>query len=367
MVYLNEMEWCETPVVPPTMNTDVEQEIRRHLGMPMTILRYLAPVPWAAWSFVSKVQPVIHIPDKLSDLIELVVSMENSCRHCYGAIRSLLRLTGYSQQQITQLEEDLYHGDLSDAEKKMLTFARKCARSDPRPTLADLQELEAAGFSRLAIAEAAFVATSACYSNRVAIILGIPHDNVENIEQSWWGRLMRPVLSSRLHSLMYRAKQKNIQRYQPPPGGFPDSGIGARLIQALEGSPTAGVLYTILNEAWASAVLPRRSKALIFAIVAQSLDCPVCTTEACELLHGQGLLQDDIEQLLTYLYSDRLSPLELKLVDFARDSVRYQVSDLQDKAHQLRADLSQAELIELAALVGLANWVARLSIILQQC
>lgn len=366
MSYLDQIEWCDTPLVSPTPNTEIEKQINRHLGFSMSIIPYLAPVPWVAWSFAGRVHPIIHISGRLSDLIELVVSMENSCRHCYGAVRSILRITGYSEKQISRLEEDLYHSETSEKERMMLTFARKCARADPRPGGADLEALEAAGYSRPAIAEAVYIATSTCYANLVATIIGIPPDDVERMEQHWVSRLLRPLVTFGYFQFSNRAKQRNIKKYRTPASRGANTGLGAQLVGALEGSPTAGVLRTVLDEAWASTVCSTKTKALIIAIVARSLDCPVCIAEACTLLKAEGFRQGHIDQLLSYLHSDQLSPLESKIVHFARESVSYRVPVLQTKARQLSVNLSREEIIEIAAVIGLANWMGRLSVILQQ-
>ena len=44
-----------------------------------------------------------NVPVVLSGLIGLVVAMDNSCRHCYGAFRSMLKIMGYSEPLIRKL------------------------------------------------------------------------------------------------------------------------------------------------------------------------------------------------------------------------------------------------------------------------
>lgn len=366
MVTLDEIDWCETPLVPPTKGLPLEQEITRHLGISLTSMPYLAPVPWVAWSLVTKIQPVAHISNRLADLITLVVSMENSCRHCYGATRSILRLTGYSEKHISKLEEDLYHSKLDEEVKLVLEFSRKCARSDPRPDAGDLDALSQRGFSSIEIAEIAYVATNTCYSNRLATILAIPPDGIENTDNNFFTRLFRPLVSVRFRRVIDRAKQRNISKYQNDPPDPESLPFGAKLIASLQGSPTAHVLQNILGDCWQSPYTTRRTKALAFAIIARTLGCSLCTTEANQLLKREGLLQQDIDHLLTYLSADKLTVFESRFIHFARDTVNYQVPDIQFKARRFVADLSKEEIIEVCGLVALANWVARLSILLQQ-
>ncbi|THH37974.1 carboxymuconolactone decarboxylase family protein [Neolewinella litorea] len=366
MASLAEIDWCDTPLVAPTRNTEVEREIRKHLGVSQNSTAYLAPVPWVAWTLTTNMPPVAHISNRLTDLIGLIVSMENSCRHCYGATRSILRLTGYSEKRISQLEEDLYQSDLDERTLTALAFARKCARSDPRPDARDLAELAEVGYSRMAIAEVAYVATSACYSNRLATILAIPPDDIEDLEKNPLARLFRPVIRVVFNALDARAKQRNRKRF--PPGAIQACApkLGGKLIEALRESPTAPMLARILEDCWQSPHLSRRTKALTFVVVAQALNCPLCTLEGRQLMELEGWRQEDIDHLLTYLSSDQLTPFESRFIHFARDTVNYKVPDIQYTARRFLADLKKEEIIEACGLVSLANWVARLSIILEQ-
>ncbi|THH37971.1 carboxymuconolactone decarboxylase family protein [Neolewinella litorea] len=366
MVKLDQIDWCETPLVLPTRGTPVEEEISRHLGFPLTSLAYLAPVPWVAWSLATKIQPVAHISNRLSDLITLVVSMENSCRHCYGATRSILRLTGYSQKRISELEEDFFHAKLDERNKTVLDFSRKCARADPRPDAGDLDALARVGLSRMEVAEVAYVATNTCYSNRLATILAIPPDAIEDQDKKLLTRLFRPLVAIGFRGVLNRTKKRNIRKYRSELENLEGPPFGNRLVDALRGSPTADVLHSILNDCWHSPHTSKRTKALAFAIIARTLNCSVCTTEANRLLECEGLLREDIDHLQTYLSSDALSGFESRFIHFARDTVNYQVPDIQFVARRFLEGLSKEETIEICGLVALANWVARLSIILEQ-
>src|SRR5437899_2321420 len=71
-------------------------------------------------------------------------------------------------------------------------------------------------------------------------------------------RLLRPVIARRMRSKPRR----------PEPLPEPNEGPFASVVAALEGSPAAGVLRRAIDGALASPVLPRRTKMLLFAVVA---------------------------------------------------------------------------------------------------
>ena len=133
-----------------------------------------------------------NVPVVLGALIASVVAMDNSCRHCYGAFRSMLKIMGYSEAMIRKLEESLAVNELTNKEKAALEFARKVSRSAPRPSESDLQELTAAGFSAIEIAEIAYLAGNNACGNRLATLLALPPDPLEEVEANWFTKLKRP-------------------------------------------------------------------------------------------------------------------------------------------------------------------------------
>lgn len=72
---------------------------------------------------------LVHLDLQLGDLIQLVVSQENSCRYCYAAVRSLLRIQGMSEARIQRIEGNLTRADLSPREMAAIAFARAQSRS----------------------------------------------------------------------------------------------------------------------------------------------------------------------------------------------------------------------------------------------
>src|SRR5207249_256482 len=150
-----------------------------------------------------------------------------------------------------------------------LDFARRVSRADPRPSRSDRERLAAAGFSAPAVAELTFTAAATVFANRIATLLALPPEPLEKMVDRPLVRLLRPLIARRL--------RKPPRGPEPLPQ--PNDGPYAPVVAALDGSPAARVLRRAIDDAWASEVLPRRTKTLIFAVVARALE-PAETLEA---------------------------------------------------------------------------------------
>jgi alkylhydroperoxidase family enzyme len=329
-------------------------------GKATTVAQYLTPVRWllkAEELIEARVTP--NVPVALGALIGLVVAMDNSCRHCYGAFRSMLKIMGYSEALIRKLEETLAENKLTNKEKAALEFARKISRSAPRPSESDLQELTAVGFSAIEIAEIAYLAGKNACGNRLATLLALPPDPLEEVEANWFTKLQRPFTRKDFRESVSRVLSV------PYPAGY--SGPGRGILEALKGSPVCAALATILSGAWNSTITTRRVKALIFAVVARGLSCDTCEAEAAQALRGEGWTDAEIEHLLTYLASEKLDPFEQRVLLFARETVRYQTRRLQQLAQDFARGLERDVLLEIIGLIAYANGLARMSIMLHRC
>src|SRR5258706_110999 len=142
------MPWMPAAHIPPLLDSPVELRIRKALGVPMAAMRIVAWVPWMAEAHA---RFGMALPSRLNPqfgaLIGLVVSQDNSCRHCYGTTRAMLRIMGLSDRVIRKIEADLHTGPLSDRELAGLEFARRVSRATPRVGPADLEALQGAGFT----------------------------------------------------------------------------------------------------------------------------------------------------------------------------------------------------------------------------
>jgi uncharacterized peroxidase-related enzyme len=357
---LEQIDWCDIPLVPPIPDPAWEAEFIKRFGRPTNFSPYLTPVRWmfiADEVMESRVTP--NLSPNLEKMICLVVAMDNSCRYCYGAYRSVLKIMGYSEKLIRKLEESLAVNELSPQEKLALEFARKVTRSAPRASAADLKELKEAGFSRVQIAEIAYTVGNSSAGNRIATLLALPPAEVEKFDSSWIRKLLRPIVGRK-----FRDSLSKVELFEPD---SPYKGPGLRIIQALSESPAGGALATVLSEAWKSPITSQRVKALIFAVVAKGLLCPACEAEAAALFHKEGWSDEEIDHLLSNLTSEKLEPFELKVLRFARETVRYQTRRIQTLAREFAKDLERDVVIEVVGLVALANGLARMSSVLQEC
>jgi alkylhydroperoxidase family enzyme len=154
-------------------------------------------------------------------------------------------------------------------------------------------------------------------------------------------------------------------RRVPYPAYF--TGPGARIVEALQGSPAGAALATVLGSAWESGITSRRVKALIFAVVARGLGCEACEAEAAEALRHEKWTDAEIKHLLMYLTSEKLDPFELRVLRFARETIRYQTRRVQELAQRFATGIKREVLIEIIGLVANANFLARMSILLRRC
>jgi len=108
-------------------------------------------------------------------------------------------------------------------------------------------------------------------------------------------------------------------------------------------------------------VLPRRTKAFAFAVVARGLGCSLSEREAVRLLTAEGVTAAEIDATLAHLASPVLDPIEAAIVPFARETIWYRPVQIQRRARALRAQLTREQFLELVGITALANAVCRLS------
>jgi alkylhydroperoxidase family enzyme len=353
------MEWEAALLPPGPVPAPLRAEVRRSTGaMPAWVAR-VAPVPWLVRGLLRLESKALgFIPPRLCDLIILVVSQDNSCRYCFGIQRTILSVLGYGEAEIERLERDHDLADLTPAERAALAFARKISRASPRVSPAERDRLAAAGYPREAIAEVAFIAAATVFANRSATLLALPPEPLERLAGGMLGRLLRPLLARKLRARPGR----------PEPLRTPNDGPCAAVVTALEGSPAANALRETVDEAWASPVLPRRTKALLLAVIGRALDCARSEAEATAALVGDGFSDAEVESILATLASPRLDDRERRLVPFARDTVRYDHTvPIQRRMREVAAGLSATETLEAVGVMALANTVCRLSVLLDVC
>src|SRR5205814_376199 len=235
------LEWGEGVVPAAAVRPALQAEVRKAVGAVPGWLARLAPSPWLVRALCEIIKrPFAHAPLEICDLVVLVVSQENSCRYCYGVQRALFKIFGYRDEYLDALE-----------------LARRLTRANPRPGGAEFEALVRAGFSRPAAAEIVFAAAASAVTNRVGTLLLLPPEPLVSFVASPVFRFVRPLLAWRMRPRL-RA---------PEPAPRPDDGPCAAVVAALDGSPAAGVLRRAIDGAWASDVLPRRTKTLMLAVI----------------------------------------------------------------------------------------------------
>ena len=208
---LDQIDWCDVPLLPAIADPAWEREVVRRFGFASNLAKYLTPVRWlmdAEQIGEARVTPGISVP--LRAFISMVVAMDSSCRHCYGAFRSMLKILGYPEGLIRELEESFATNQLTNKEQAALEFARKVSRSAPRPSESDLRELTAAGYSQLEIAEIAYLAGLNAGGNRLATLLAVPPSQLEEIDANWFDKLKRPFTRKEFRTALSSVSKRSV-------------------------------------------------------------------------------------------------------------------------------------------------------------
>jgi AhpD family alkylhydroperoxidase len=302
-------------------------------------------------------RPFAYAPPMLCDLVALVVSQDNSCRYCYGAQRAVLRIHGFSDDQIDRLLRDFHVAALSPPERAALDFARRLTRANPRPGRAEFEAVVHAGLPREAALEVAAVAASANFSNRLGTFLALPQEAIERFVGGPLFRFVRPLVA-------WRMRPRPARPTAPP---VANDGPGTATIAALGTSPTAHVVRNIVDGAWGSPVLPRRTKTLLLGVVGRALGCGNTEAEARALRATHGFAPRDHDEILGTLRSRRRDAREARLVPFARETVRYQPEAIHARTREVVAGFTPEEILEAVGVLAIANAMGRLSVVLDAC
>jgi alkylhydroperoxidase family enzyme len=209
--------------------------------------------------------------------------------------------------------------------------------------------------------EAAEIATYATYcvlATRIATLVAVPPSPTEKLVGRWFSPMFRVVLEL----------EGRKHRRQIPPQPLPAHAIAtppmSALFRHLDGLPLASLLYRALTESLQSKILPRRTKLLLWAVVARALQCTTCEAGCRTLIAEEGIIEDEFNEVLQRLHSRGLTPLEAKLVPIARETTRYVPAAIQAKIRGLAAEIRDEELVEFVAITALSNAMARLTVVL---
>jgi alkylhydroperoxidase family enzyme len=137
------------------------------------------------------------------------------------------------------------------------------------------------------------------------------------------------------------------------------------VLAPLAGMRAGRVMKAALDGSFESGVLSRTVKALMFAVVARTVGCPHCEPAATGLLLEEGLSQSEIDNAMATLRCPQLAQREAGLLAWARDTVYYEPSSIQQKTRALGAELGGAALLEAIGVASLANGTVRLAMLLE--
>ncbi len=340
-------------------NADAEAYLKREVGTAPAWSRFFWSCPWFAKAMIRMAYDnglLVALEFETADLVGLVVSQENSCRYCYAAARAMMRLLGMSEDRMQALEQRLALPDLDPRGAAAVRFARRMSRANPLATPADLEPLRQAGFSGEEIREIAYAVASTAFMNRLSTIPALSPETWERAPDRWFNRLLRPLVSRMVKGWRRRGAAAPPARSEP--GSFPG------LLDAYRGSPIAPVLAETFRDLWSSAILPRRSKALMLAVIGQGLGCSISRGEACAVLAAEGWSEARVSAVLSHLGSPDLGADENALLSFARDTLWYEPAQIQRRARQLREQIGTAKFVEALAVASIGNAVSRLAAVM---
>jgi alkylhydroperoxidase family enzyme len=357
---LNEIQWGE-PLLAPNIDPAWEAELKRRGGNVSEVDRRIASSPWLREACLGvTLGRACAIPAHLFNVAAMVTSQENACRYCYGANRAYLKMLGYSESYIRRIEQDVHLAELDEKERAVVTFCRNLARSRPRPALAERDRLVSLGYSKEAVHEIALWVALGCFYNRVTILIASPpeqgFEDWVRAKQRWFafaGPVMRVLAARRRRGAADPAATAAVL----------GAGEFGQVLAPLAGLPGAWVMKSALEGAFASTVLTRGAKALMFAIVARTLDCRPCEGGARKLLGAEGYGEAEIDEALAMLSSKRLSAAEARLLPWVRSTVHYQTGAIQRQTRELAAAIGPAATLEAIGVAALANATVRLAML----
>lgn len=357
---VEEVSWQE-PFLPTGRNPELEREMRRRYGVVPPHIPYFAECPWvprANEAMEEASRRAAHLDLDLVQRIGLVVSQDNSCRYCFASVRAFMRLRGVAEADIRRLEQDVLVEDYPERDRAVLALARRLSRADPIPGPEAFAALGEHGYGPAAQKEIACIVASVCFANRTSTFTAVPPREMERMPDRWYIRLLRPLLKRRM------------ERRPGPAAGVPlepdlERGDFGYVVAGLDGLPMAPSIRRTIDMAWSCPHLSRRAKALVIAVIGRGLGCGLSMEEATRILGEEGLAAEDVEQVLRDLASPKLTPIEAVVVPFARETIWYRPAQIQRRAREVHARLTQPQFLDLVGTAALGNLLCRLGPVLR--
>ena len=353
---LHEIEWSE-PTLSIVRDAAWEAEVRADIGQVPDIHLRTSRSPWLRRTILKWPRyEAQEFPRKLADICSLVAAQENACRYCFGVAKSWMRLWGYSQKMINNIERNAQMAEMDEKERAFIRFCRNLARSNPRPPKKDRDELVRLGYSPLAVAEMAFLIVNHCFVNRVSTFIAVPPmDELEQLPNSVLGKVLRPIFGWKLRKIGW-TETKSLE-------GDPQSFPG--VVQKLMGLPAAAAMNEALLGAFESETLSRKLKVLMFAVVANSLNCGFCQSETKAMALDCGFTEDEFTKALATLSSPHLNHHEERLLSWTRETIHFQNGPMQMRVRELAVEIGEPMMLEAIGVASLANSTVRLAVLLE--
>ena len=114
------------------------------------------------------------LPFSTKERIALLVSMENSCKMCVNAHKTLSKRLGMSEEQIEQVMGGVDEIECDEKEKLLLKFCLRASQKDSYKILkSDIEEVESAGYADTQIFEAVAITAYFNYINTISNVFGL--------------------------------------------------------------------------------------------------------------------------------------------------------------------------------------------------
>jgi AhpD family alkylhydroperoxidase len=350
------VEWSDG-IVPPRRDPEIERAFRQAFGLVPPSTGYYANCPWLAFSMANanyRSGQLVALAPELADLVFLAVSQDNSCRFCYAAVRSTLRILGFDEARIRRTEETASTTETDPRESAALDFARRFSRANPPAGPEDRERLRGAGFRGDEIRELAYMAGYSVLGNRTTTLPAVPPQALEGLPDRLAVRIVRPLLA---RVLRFRTRTGQAEPLPEELRSVPF----AHVPLALEGLPTARIQAEFLKRCFDAGPLSPRTKALVFAVIARGLGSRRVEEEAKQLARAQGIGSEPLEEALAHLASPALDATESAVLPFARETIRVRPVEIQRRARKLRETLDPEAFMDLVGVISLANGIGRLS------
>jgi alkylhydroperoxidase family enzyme len=310
--------------------------------------------PWLAASLLamSARERVVWATPALMNIAYFVACQENQCRFCYGLTRALMKIWGYTERQIQDLEHEAALAD--GVTRQVVEFSRKLAKSNPSPARGDYEALLEKGLSAGAVSEIAGCVAKACFANRMSTFLALAPDALEKVPDTFFGKISG-----------FFIRRGTWPRRVPPLEGFRNEGPYAPIVAVAGETPMAEWLRGLTDGWLGSEAIPRRSKAIMMAVIARQLGSGLCEVEARAHIVAEGLAPADVDMILSTLSSPRLTAMETRLLRWTRETVWYEPRVIQESTRRLLGEVGARDTLEAVGSAAVCNSLARLSLVRQ--